>query len=138
MEQTKGGNQCHAKSPVAAVILKTNRSFRAEFLRGLVCDVTVSLYRLAETLDRLVAASVVPSPVQRRPEPICAHDRRRKFSRVYPGRLQDDVVTYQVVPIDEKTPPQRELAIDFAVELAETLALVGEAYDIQPTEPRGP
>ncbi|MFM8892114.1 MAG: hypothetical protein ACKOTB_10940, partial [Planctomycetia bacterium] len=120
-----------AESPVSVVIMKTNRSFRTEFERGLVCDVTVSLYRLAETLDRLVAASVVPSPVHLRPEVIYAHERGRKFSRVHPGRLQDDVVTYQVVPIDDQTPSPRALAVDFVVESAETVALVGEAFDFE-------
>jgi len=127
-----------AESPVPVVILKTNRRFRTQFERGLVCDVTVSLYRLAETRNRLVAANVVPPPVHLRPEVIYAHEQGPKFSRVHPGRLRDDVVTYQVVPIDDQTPSPRALAVDFAVESAETVALVGEAYDIQPTQTQGP
>lgn len=116
-----------AESPVSVVILKTNRSFRTEFERGLVCDVTVSLYRLAETLDRLVAANVVPAPVHLRPEVIYAHERGRKFSQVYPGRLEDDVVTYQVIPVDNNTPPPRDLALAFSVDSLETRLLVAES-----------
>lgn len=124
--------------PVDVAILKANRSFRTEFERGIVCDVTVALFRLEQTLDRLQAAKAVAGPVQLRPEVIYAHEHHRKFSQVHPGRLQDGVVTYQVIPIDEHTPSAEALEDAFAVDSLETFSLVLEAYRSDPPEDVGP
>lgn len=122
-------------------VLKADRSFRTEFERGIVCDVTVALFRLEQTLDRLQAAKAVAAPVHRRPEVIYAHEHHRKFSQVHPGRLQDGVVTYQVIPIDEDTPSAEALEATFVVDSVETFFLVQEAYKLEPPEdvaPRSP
>lgn len=121
-----------AESPLSVVILKANRLFRAEFERGIVCDVTVPLFRLEATLTRLAAAGAVAGPVHLRPEVIYAHERARKYARVHPGRLEDDVVTYQVVPIDDRTPPPQALAATFVADSLETFALVDAAYRAGP------
>jgi hypothetical protein len=120
--------------PVSVAILKANRSFRTEFERGIVCDVSVALFRLSQTLDRLQAAKAVAGSVQLRPEVIYAHEHHRKFSQVHPGRLQDGVVTYQVVPTDEHTSSPGELEDAFAVDSLEMFSLVLEAYRSEPPE----
>lgn len=114
--------------PASVVILKANRLLRTEFERGLVCDVTVPLFRLEATLVRLAAANAIASPVHLRPEVIYAHERSRKHVRVHPGRLEDDVVTYQVVPIDDHTPPPQALETTFVADSADIFALVGAAH----------
>ena len=121
-----------AERPLSVVMLKANRLFRTEFERGLVCDVTVPLFRLEATLLRLAAAKAVASPVHLRPEVIYAHERGRRYARVHPGRLENDVVTYQVIPIDDHTPPPRALETTFVVDSLETFALVDAAYRAGP------
>jgi len=118
-----------AAQPQSVAIIKADRSFRTEFERGIVCDVSMAAVRLVQTLDRLQAAKAVAAPVHLRPEVIYAHERTRKFSQVHPGRLRDGVVTYQVVPIDDDAPPADELASAFITDSLETYSLVAEALE---------
>lgn len=118
-----------ASSPLSVAIIKADRRFRAEFERGVVCDVTVPLLRLAQTLDRLTASQATAGEVHLRPEVIYAHETHRKFSQVHPGRLRDGVVTYEVVPIDDDTPSPRELESSFITDSLETYSLVAEAIE---------
>ena len=120
--------------PVSVAILKANRSLRTEFERGIVCDVSVTLFRLAQTLDRLQAAKAVAKPVHLRPEVIYGHEQHRRFSQVQVGRLQDNVVTYQVIPIDDQTPSPAVLEDAFVCDSVETFFLVNEAYKAEPPE----
>jgi len=117
-----------ASKPQSVAILKADRSFEIKLERGLVCDVSVAAVRLVATLKRLQAAQAIAAPVHLRPEVIYAHEGHRKFSVVYPGRLQDDVVTYQVIPVDDNTPPPNELALAFRADSLETLSLVADAF----------
>jgi hypothetical protein len=124
----------NAGDPEPVVILKANRSFETEFERGVVSDVSVTLFRLTQTLDRLEAAKAVANAVHLRPEVIYAHEGHRKFSQVHPGRLRDNVVTYQVIPVDEDTPPPDVLDASFITDSVETFFLVNEAYNTEPPE----
>jgi hypothetical protein len=118
-----------ASRPQSVAIIKADRSFRTKFERGIVCDVSVAAVRLAQTLDRLQASNAIAAPVHLRPEVIYDHERTRKFCQVHPGRLRDGVVTYQVVPIDDDTPPPGELADAFIADSLETYSLVAEALE---------
>lgn len=124
--------------PLSVAILKADRSFRTEFERGAVCDLTVAMFRLTQTLDRLAAAKASAGSVHLRPEVIYAHEQHRKFSQVHPGRLEEGVVTYQVVPIDDQTPSPDDLETVFAVDSLEIFSLVLEAYRSEPPEDVGP
>jgi len=115
-------------SPLSVAILRADRSFQMEFERGLVCDVSVALIRLLPTLDRLRTAKAVADPIHLRPEVIYAHEGHRKFCAVHPGRLQDDVVTYQVIPVDDNTPSPNDLAKSFRANSLETFSLLAEAF----------
>ncbi len=116
--------------PLSVAILKSDMSFHARIERGVVSDVSVTIIRLTDTLDRLFAAKAVANRVHMRPEVIYAHESHRRFSQVHPGRLRDDVVTYQVIPVDNETPPPMELVRAFAVSSSETCDLIREALDI--------
>jgi len=116
-----------ADNPQSVVIIKADRPFQATMERGAVCDVTCALIRLPRTLDRLQAARAVADNVHLRPEIIYAHERHRKFSQVYPGRLRDGVVAYQIIPVDADTPPPKDLAVAFGVESFELFTLVEDA-----------
>lgn len=118
-----------ASRPLSVAIIKADRKFRVEFERGVVCDVTVPLIRLAPTLDRLTAARATAGEVHLQPEVIYAHETHRKFSQVHPGRLRDGVVTYEVVPIDDDTPSPRELESGFITDSLEIYSLVAEAIE---------
>lgn len=118
-------------NPVSVAILRADTSFQARIERGVVSDVSVAIIRLVETLDQLFAARAVAGQVHLRPEVIYANEGRRRFSQVHPGRLRDDVVTYQVIPVDDETPEWAELVASFAIESAETLQLVDEALRAQ-------
>lgn len=120
--------------PLSVVILKADRYFRAEFERGIVCDVSVTLFRLKQTLDRLEAAKAVAKPVHLRPEVIYGHEGHRRYSQVHVGQLKDNVVTYQVVPIDEHTPPPGALEEAFAYDSVEVFSLVNDAYKAEPPD----
>jgi hypothetical protein len=121
-----------AEKPSSVVILKADRLFRTQFERGVVCDVTVPLVRLESTVRRLAAAGAVAGPVHLRPEVIYAHERAGKYARVHPGRLEDGVVTYQVVTIVDRTPPPRALEATFVADSLETFALVDAAWRAGP------
>jgi len=116
-----------ASNPMSVAIIKTDRAFRTEFQRGVACDVTVASIRLTQTLERLRESNAVAGEVHLRPEVIYAHELHRRFSQVHPGRLRDGVVTYQVVPIDDDTPPPGELATAFIGDSLEVYSLVAEA-----------
>jgi hypothetical protein len=118
--------------PLSVAILKADTSFHTRIEQGLVSDISVSILRLTETLDRLAAAKAVASPVHLRPEVIYANETHRKFSRVHPGRLSDNVVTYQVIPIDDETPSPDSLVETFANESLEIFYLVHEALRATP------
>jgi hypothetical protein len=120
--------------PLSVVILKSDRSFRAEFERGVVCDVTVTLFRLTQTLDRLHAAKAIAKPVHLRPEVIYGHEGHRRFTQVHLGELKDNVVTYQVVPIDDQTPSPGVLEEAFAYDSVEVFSLVNDAYKAEPPD----
>jgi hypothetical protein len=120
-------------NPVSVAILKADAAFQARIERSAVSDVSVPAIRLTEALDELFLANAVAGQVHLRPEIIYANEGHRRFSKVHPGRLRDDVVTYQVIPIDDETPPPAELVAAFAVESAEIFHLVDEA--LQDTHP---
>lgn len=124
----------NAGDPEPVVILKANRSFETEFERVVVSDVSVTLFRLAQTLDRLEAAKAVANTIHLRPEVIYAHEGHRKFSQVHPGRLRDNVITYQVIPVDGDTPPPDVLDASFITDSVETFLLVNEAFYAEPPE----
>jgi hypothetical protein len=114
-------------NPVSVAILKADAAFQARIERGVVSDVSVPAIRLTAALDELFGAGVVADQVHLRPEIIYANEGHRRFSKVQPGRLRDDVVTYQVIPVDGETPPAAELMAAFAIESAEIFYLVDEA-----------
>lgn len=113
--------------PLSVAILKADVSFQTRIERGVVFDIGVALVQLAAILDRLQAAEAIPSQVHLRPEVIYANEGHRRFSQVHAGRLRDGVVAYQVIPIDDDTPPPGELVEAFAVAAAEIFSLVHEA-----------
>ena len=124
--------------PLSVAILKADSSFQARIERGIVSDISVAIIRLTETLDRLAAAKAVAGSVHLRPEVIYSHETHRKFSRVHPGRLSDNVVTYQVIPIDDETPSPDALVETFANESLEIFYLVHEALRATPPQDTPP
>jgi hypothetical protein len=120
--------------PLSVAILKADTSFQTRIERGIVSDISVAAVRLLETLDRLASAKAVAGSVHLRPEVIYAHETARKFSRVHPGRLSDNVVTYQVIPVDDETPPPAALVETFANESLEIFYLVHEALRATPPQ----
>lgn len=116
-----------ADNPQSVAIIKADHNFQVTFERGAVCDMTVALIRLTQTLDRLQAAKAIAGPVHLRPEVLYAHERHRKYSQVYPGRLRDGVMAYEVIPIDDDMPHLEELAQVFAVDAFDLFTLIDEA-----------
>lgn len=124
--------------PLSVAILKADSSFQTRIERGIVSDISVAAVRLLETLDRLAAAKAIAGSVHLRPEVIYSHETHRRFSRVHPGRLSENVVTYQVIPVDDETPPPAALVETFANESLEIFYLVHEALRATPPQDTPP
>jgi len=102
--------------------------------RGAVVDVTVPLYRLVETIERLRDTGADAGPIHLRPEVIYGHERARKYCQIHPGKIARDIVTYTVLPIDDDAPPVDQLRDAFSNDSFEIFALVREALYSDPPE----
>lgn len=118
--------------PLSVAILKADTSFQTRIEQGFVSDILVAIIRLTETLDRLADAGAIATSVYLRPEVIYGNETHRRFSRAYPGRLSDNVVTYQVIPVDDETPSPDALVDTFASESLEIFSLVHDALRAEP------
>ena len=123
---------CARPQSVAILTLSTTYSVYVE--RSSVVDVTVPLYRLLETIERLRDTGADAGPIHLRPEVIYGHERARKHCQIHPGKIARDIVTYTVLPIDDDAPPLEYLKDAFSDDSFEIFALVREALYSDPPE----
>ncbi len=123
---------CARPQSVAILTLSTTYSVYVE--RSSVVDVTVPLYRLLETIERLRDTGADVGPIHLRPEVIYGHERARKHCQIHPGKIARDIVTYTVLPIDDDAPPLEDLTDAFSDETFAIFALVREALYSDPPE----
>jgi hypothetical protein len=120
--------------PRSVAILTLSTTYRVSVERGTVVDVTVPLYRLEETIERLRDTGADAGPIHLRPEVIYAHERARKHCQIHPGKIARDIVTSTVLPIDDDAPPLEDLKDTFSDDSFEIFALVREALSSDPPE----
>jgi hypothetical protein len=120
--------------PRSVAILKLSTTYWVSVERGTVVDVTVPLYRLVETIQRLRDTGADAGPIHLRPEVIYAHERARKHCQIHPGKIAREIVTYTVLPIDDDAPPLEDLKDTFSDDSFEIFNLVREALYSDPPE----
>ncbi|MFN9368448.1 MAG: hypothetical protein ACK6CT_06720 [Planctomycetia bacterium] len=117
----------HIDGPFSVAILKAaaEEQFSAE--RASAVDVTVTPHRLIETLNRINDFKADAGPIHLRPEIIYAHERHRKYSQVFPGKIARNILAYTVLPIDDDTPPLDDLIDGFIDDSLELYLIVTDA-----------
>lgn len=120
--------------PQSVAILTLTTTYWAYVEQGAVVDVTVPLYRLLETIERLRDTGADAGPIHLRPEVIYGHERARKYCQIHPGKIARDIVTYTVLPIDDDAPPLDQLREAFRNDSFDIFALVREALYSAPPE----
>ncbi len=120
--------------PQSVAILTLTTTYGVHVERGAVVDVTVPLYQLYETIERLRDTGADAGPIHLRPEVIYGHERAGKYCQIHPGKIVRDIVTYTVLPIDDDAPPVDQLPEAFSNDSFKIFALVREALYSDPSE----
>lgn len=123
----------HIKGPFSIAILKAAAGEQFSVDRAAAVDITVTSHRLIETLDRINEFKADAGPIHLRPEIIYAHEHDRKYSQVFPGKIDRNILAYTVLPIDDDTPPLEDLIDRFIDDSVELYLIVTDALEA----PRG-